>query len=48
MPVRTVPVLDVLLVVAEFVALFAATWIAWFAVVTVYQIVSRRTKSRQS
>ena len=38
----TVPVLDVLLVVLEFVALFAATWIAWFAVVTVYQFVSRR------
>jgi hypothetical protein len=36
------PVLDVLLVVAEFVALFAATWIAWFAVVALYQVMNRR------
>jgi hypothetical protein len=42
----TVPVLDLLLVVLEFVALFAATWIAWFAVVTIYQIVNRKTKGR--
>lgn len=44
----TVPVFDVLLVVLEFVALFAATWIAWFAVVTVYQILNRKTKSRHT
>jgi hypothetical protein len=43
---KTVPVLDVLLVVLEFVALFAATWIAWFVVVTVYQILMRKTKRR--
>ena len=39
------PVLDLLLVVAEFVALFAATWIAWFAVVALYQVMNRRTRS---
>jgi hypothetical protein len=41
--VRAVPVLDVLLVILEFAGLFLATWIAWFAVVTVYQILTRRT-----
>lgn len=45
-PVRTVPMVAVLLVILEFVALFAATWIAWFAVVTLYQIVTRRSKKR--
>jgi len=44
----TVPVLDVLLVVLEFMALFATTWIAWFALVTLYQVVSRKTKNRHS
>jgi hypothetical protein len=44
----SVPVVDVLLVVAEFATLFAVTWIAWFAVVTAYQIVSRRAKNRHS
>jgi hypothetical protein len=44
----TVPVLDVLLVVLEFIALFATTWIAWFALVTLYQVLNRRSKSRHS
>jgi hypothetical protein len=44
----TVPVLDVLLVVVEFIALFAITWIAWFAVITLYQVVSRKTRNRHS
>jgi len=38
-------VFAVLLVVLEFVALFVATWIAWFAVLTVYQILTRKPKS---
>ncbi|MGH9016916.1 MAG: hypothetical protein ACRDY1_04125 [Acidimicrobiales bacterium] len=38
----SVPVVDVLLVVLEFVGLFVATWVLWFAVVAVYQRVSRR------
>ena len=42
----TVPVLDVLLVVLEFIALFATTWIAWFALVTLYQVLSRKTRDR--
>lgn len=37
---------DVLLVILEFAGLFVATWIAWFAVVTVYQILTRRTEGR--
>jgi hypothetical protein len=41
----SVPVFAVLLVVLEFVALFVATWIAWFAVLTVYQILTRKPKS---
>jgi hypothetical protein len=44
----SVPILDVLLVVLEFVALFVATWVAWFALVTIYQILTRRTRSRQT
>ena len=44
----TVPVLDLLLIVLEFVALFAATWIAWFAIVTLYQIVNRKTTRRST
>ena len=44
----TVPVLDVLLVVLEFVALFAITWIAWFAVVTLWQFVTGRTRRGRS
>jgi hypothetical protein len=44
--VRTVPVVDVLLVILEFAGLFVATWVAWFAVVTVYQILTRRTGGR--
>jgi hypothetical protein len=44
----TVPVLDVLLVALEFVALFATTWIAWFAVITLYQFVHRKTRNRHS
>jgi hypothetical protein len=43
---RTVPVVDVLLVILEFAGLFVATWIAWFAVVTAYQILTRRTEGR--
>jgi hypothetical protein len=39
-----VPVLDVLLVVLEFAALFVGTWIAWFALVSVYQFLTRRSK----
>jgi hypothetical protein len=42
----SVPVVDVILVVLEFIALFVATWIAWFAVITVYQMVTRWTKTR--
>ncbi|HXQ61903.1 MAG TPA: hypothetical protein VN796_06170 [Acidimicrobiales bacterium] len=42
----TVPVLDLLLVVLEFVALFLATWIVWFALVIVYQHLTRRTRDR--
>jgi hypothetical protein len=42
----TVPVLDVLLVVLEFVALFVATWITWFAIVSLYQVVTRRARAR--
>jgi len=44
----SVPVLDIFLVILEFVALFVATWVAWFAVITVYQILMRRTKSHHS
>ncbi len=40
----TVPVVDVLLVVLEFVALFIGTWVAWFALVTIYQYLSSRAK----
>ena len=40
----SVSVVDLLLVVVEFVALFAATWIAWFILVSLYQILTRRTK----
>ena len=40
----TVPILDVLLVVLEFAALFIGTWIAWFALVTIYQILTRKAK----
>jgi hypothetical protein len=40
----TVPVLDILLVVLEFVALFVGTWIAWFVLVTIYQYLTRRAK----
>jgi hypothetical protein len=40
----SVSVFDVLLVVVEFIALFAATWIAWFILVSLYQILTRRTK----
>jgi hypothetical protein len=47
-PMTSVPVLDILLVVLEFVALFVATWIGWFAVVTIYQIVTRKTKSPEN
>jgi hypothetical protein len=43
---RTAPVADLLLIVLEFVALFAATWGAWFAVVTGYQILTRKSRSR--
>ena len=43
---RTAPVADLLLIVVEVVALFAATWGAWFAVVTGYQILTRKTRSR--
>jgi hypothetical protein len=39
-----VPILDILLVVLEFVALFVGTWIAWFAVVTIYQVLTRKTR----
>jgi hypothetical protein len=42
---RTVPVVDVLLVILEFAGLFVATWVAWFAVVTTYQILTRRTRA---
>lgn len=42
----TVPVLDVLLVVLEFVALFVATWVTWFVIITLYQVASRRTRAR--
>jgi hypothetical protein len=41
-----VPVWDVLLVVVEFVALFVATWLTWFAVVTAYQFMSKKVKGR--
>jgi hypothetical protein len=44
--ITTVPVLDLLLVVLEFIALFATTWIAWFLVVTLYQVVSRKARNR--
>jgi hypothetical protein len=47
-PMTSVPVFDVFLVVLEFAGLFVATWAAWFAVVTVYQIVTRKTKNRHS
>jgi hypothetical protein len=40
----SVSVFDVLLVVVEFVALFAATWIAWFVLISLYQILTRRTR----
>jgi len=40
----SVSVVDLLLVVVEFVALFAATWIAWFILVSLYQILTRRTR----
>ena len=37
---------DVLLVVLEFAGLFMATWVTWFAVVTVYQILTRKMEGR--
>ena len=40
----SVSAFDVLLVVVEFIALFAATWIAWFVLISLYQILTRRTK----
>ena len=42
----TVPVVDVLLVALEFVALFLVTWIAWFCLVTLFQIWSTKTTRR--
>jgi hypothetical protein len=45
---KTVPGVAVLLVVVEFVALFVATWIAWFAMVTLYQILTRRSKKKNT
>jgi len=44
--VTIVPAWDILVVVLEFVALFATTWIAWFVVISVYQIVTRRAEAR--
>ncbi|HXQ76229.1 MAG TPA: hypothetical protein VN791_07010 [Acidimicrobiales bacterium] len=44
----SVPVFAVILVLLEFVALFAATWIAWFAILAVYQILTRKPRSRHS
>jgi hypothetical protein len=44
--VTNVPALDILVVVLEFVALFATTWIAWFVVISVYQILTRRAEAR--
>ena len=42
----SVPVVDLLLVLLEFAGLFIATWIVWFAIVTIYQIMMRRTQGR--
>jgi len=44
----TVPVADLFLVVGEFVALFAVTWVVWFALVTVYQVFTRRHRPLES
>jgi hypothetical protein len=44
--VKNVPALDILVVVLEFVALFAITWIAWFIVISAYQILTRRAEAR--
>jgi hypothetical protein len=44
----SVPIVGVLLVILEFAALFVGTWVAWFAVVTIYQIVTRKMKGRHS
>ena len=44
LPMTSVSAFDVLLVVVEFIALFAATWIAWFVLISLYQILTRRTK----
>ena len=41
------PAVDLLLVVVEFVGLFATTWIAWFALVGVYHVVTKRTRARR-
>ena len=41
------PAVDLLVVVLEFVGLFATTWIAWFALVGAYRVVSRRTRARR-
>jgi hypothetical protein len=41
------PAVDLLLIVLEFVGLFATTWIAWFALVSAYNFWTNRTKSRR-
>jgi len=41
---RAVPVVAVLIVVLEFVALFCLTWAAWFVLITLYGVVTRRTE----
>jgi hypothetical protein len=43
---KAVPAVDVVVVLLEFVALIAATWVTWFAVVIVHHTWSRRTKDR--
>jgi hypothetical protein len=45
-PVTIVPAWDILVVFLEFVALFAITWIAWFAIISVYQILTKRAEAR--